>query len=309
LIIMDIPFQHGEQYRILHPSILKGVEAELRAFRESARLNGFQRWIVDDLYQFSLPETTFTVASILLVAIPHPMFSDVTFAHGGRTYRCVSLVSSDFHGTWETVEKELARRGRHAREAKRLPLKRLAVQGGLARYGRNNITYIDGLGSNFSYRAFFTDLPPEVCDLQPVQTAERCERCRACLNACPLGAIQADSFLIDNERCLSYFNESGDPFPGWVPPAVHHSLYDCIRCQIVCPMNRDHKDDKGKDIHFTEEEVRFLLAGTPFEEYPAGLKEKGGYLGLDQWPDGIAINIRTLIEREDDGPSRAAAAA
>ena len=42
-----------------------------------------------------------------------------------------------------------------------LPLKTLAVRSGLAKYGRNNISYVPGLGSFHQLAAFFSDLP---CD-------------------------------------------------------------------------------------------------------------------------------------------------
>ncbi len=42
-----------------------------------------------------------------------------------------------------------------------------------------------------------------------------------------------------------------------------------------------------------------LLAGTPFEKYPESMKKKAKYLGLNQWPDGIAKNVKTLIEMNE----------
>jgi len=66
-------------------------------------------------------------------------------------------------------------------------------------------------------------------------------------------------------------------------------------------MNHKQLNKLGKQIEFTEEEVGILLKGTQFEQYPDGLKEKGKYLGLDQWPGGIAKNIQTLIDIADNG--------
>jgi epoxyqueuosine reductase len=298
---MTLSFTNGEKYRLIRKSILEELETEIQTFQSTVHLNSFQKWIVNELYDFTPPEADFTVKSILLVAIPHPLFSKVTFQYDHRQYHCVSLVSSDFERTRNTVHDELTNDGFHFLEAKNLPLKRLAVQSGLAIYGRNNITYIDGLGSCFSYMAFFTDLSPETVSLLPVKVSKVCENCTACIRNCPTGAIQRDSFLIDNQKCLSCLNETGDPFPDWVPVTAHHSLYDCIKCQVICPMNKDQKDSKGRDVHFTEEEILILLEGTPFSEYPQALKEKGRYLGLDQWPGGIAKNLWTLIERKMTG--------
>jgi epoxyqueuosine reductase len=38
-------------------------------------------------------------------------------------------------------------------------LKRLAVRSGLARYGRNNVTYVEGMGSFLELSASLTDMP------------------------------------------------------------------------------------------------------------------------------------------------------
>jgi epoxyqueuosine reductase len=297
--IVDIHFQHGERYQIIAASVLEALETEIRKFISTSRMNDFQKWIVNDLYCFTLPEVDFTIESILLVAVPHPFYSEVTFQHNQKRYQCVSLVSSDFERTRKTVKHELSKRKYNCLEVESLPLKRLAVQSGLSVYGRNNITYIPEFGSNFSYMAFYSDLPPDVSNLSPVQVSTRCEKCQACFRVCPTGAIQKGSFLIDNEKCLSYLNESSVPFPDWVPVTAHHTLYDCIQCQKYCPLNREHKNNTGRRIDFSEAETNILLAGASFDDYPRRLKEKSLYLGMDQWPDGIAKNLKVLIDRED----------
>lgn len=170
-------------------------------------------------------------------------------------------------------------------------------------YGRNNVTYVDGLGSSFSYLAYFTDQESSGDSWTEVRQSSRCEKCASCRTACPTGAILADRFLIDNERCLSCLNETGDPFPAWLPDSVHHTLYDCLKCQLVCPMNRDRISDIGEHVYFDEAETALLLAGTHYGDYPATMQRKAKYLGLDQWPDGIAKNVRTLLDREPAGAS------
>jgi len=304
---VDIHFQNGERYQVISASVLEALETEIRKFRSTSRINDFQKWIVEDLYCFTLPEVDFTIESILLVAVPHPFYSEVTFQYNQKCYDCISLVRSDFERTRNTLKRELTKRKSNCLEVESLPLKRLAVQSGLAVYGRNNITYIPEFGSSFSYMAFYSDLPPVVSNLSPVQVSSRCEKCRACLRVCPTGAIQEDSFLIDNEKCLSYLNESSDPFPDWLPVTAHHTLYDCIQCQKYCPLNVDQKNNTGSRIEFSEAETDILLAGASFDDYPKGLKEKSIYLGMDQWPDGIAKNLKTLIDREDCGIGSATA--
>ena len=67
------------------------------------------------------------------------------------------------------------------------PLKTLAACAGLARYGRNNIAYVPGLGSYLMLAACcLSDAPPpDDAPWGEPQELERCERCSACLRACP----------------------------------------------------------------------------------------------------------------------------
>jgi epoxyqueuosine reductase len=260
---MDIHFSAGEKHLIICINFLGRLKSELLTFQLATQLNHFQKWIVNEFYNFDLPDTDFDIRSILLIAIPHPIYSEVTFHYKNKLYDCISLVNSDFDSTRKVVDNEAVRNKFHYIEASNLPLKRIAVQSGLSVYGRNNITYIEGLGSCFSYIAYYTDIPSSGIEWLPVRVAEICEKCTACMVRCPTKAIEKDSFVINNQRCLSYFNESADPFPEWLPLTVHHTLYDCLRCQIVCPMNKDQIKNKGKKIIFTEDEIDVLTEPFP----------------------------------------------
>ena len=294
-------FANGEQHALIPVHHLDDLRAEIQSFADSETLNDFQQWIVNDLYDFRPPAKDFHAESILLVAVPHPLYSRVTLAHHGREYSCLSLVRSDFESATAAIETAAQREGFRTAKADNLPLKRLAAHCGLAVYGRNNITYIRGLGSNFSYTAWYTD---RVCEETGWKAASRpriCETCTRCREACPTGAIRGDRFLIDTQRCLSYWNESREPFPDWLPVSAHHTLYDCLKCQMACPMNAAQMKNIGDPILFNEEETEALLSGAAFESYLPFMKRKADYLGLDQWPDGIAKNVRTLIARDEKG--------
>jgi epoxyqueuosine reductase len=298
----EIAFDHDEKYTLIPISRLQQLKDEITHFKTTEQLNGFQRWIVDDLYSFELPDTNFTITSILLIAVPHPLYSHVTITHGGKKYPCLSLVSADFEHTKRTLETIFQKTPIQLIEARNLPLKRLAVHSTLAIYGRNNITYIEGLGSNFSYSAYFTNLPCPESTWVDVQHASRCATCTVCLTHCPTGAIQKERFLINNQICLACLNEVGEPFPAWLPKSVHHTLYDCLQCQIPCPLNKDQLAMLGEPIEFDEHETDLLLAGARYEMYPETMQKKARYLGLNQWPDGIAKNLKTLIEYQNEKP-------
>lgn len=153
--------QHGDRVQFINVKYLKELKKELKEFKESEELNDFQNWIVNDLYSLDIPKLSFEPKSILILALHHPMYANVIIEHEGIQYKTRTLVRSDFDGGRKYVQDALNSNGYHLEEQHSLPLKRLAVQSGLAEYGRNNITYIEGLGSNFSYLGFMTDVPSE----------------------------------------------------------------------------------------------------------------------------------------------------
>jgi epoxyqueuosine reductase len=303
---MGFPFaaalKNGERARLLPIECLARLREELANFKRAEELNAFQKWILEGLYDLEAP-ADFPATSILLVAVPHPFYAQVELERGGRRYGCLSLVASDFAATEASLRSALPE-GSRLVAAEKLPLKRLAVQGGLAEYGRNNICYIAGLGSAFSLSAFFSDLPCEEGSWREALVSSTCSSCTHCLSACPTGAIREGRFLIDNERCLSFLNEGGDPFPSWLDEAAHHCLYDCLRCQVGCPMNKGQEGKTVGPIVFTEAETEILLAGLGFESYPPDLARKASYLGLQRWPAGLAKNLRALIALGLQAPIR-----
>ncbi len=141
-----------------------------------------------------------------------------------------------------------------------------------------------------------TDAPPPAGAAwdEPLEL-DRCERCSACLRACPSEAIRPDRFLLQTDRCLTTVNEDEAPFPDWVDPAWHHCAVGCLRCQQACPENA------GVELHvapaevFDEAESAAILAAAPTEELGAATREKLARCGLDYSPALIARNLHALI--------------
>lgn len=111
----------------------------------------------------------------------------------------------------------------------------LAAMAGLGWIGRNGCLFVPGLGS-------YVLLCEIVCNLRltpdkPVEN--QCDNCRACVGACPTGAL-ADDGLVDARRCISYLTiehrQEIDP-AYW--PQMAGRLFGCDACQEACPHNRE----------------------------------------------------------------------
>lgn len=179
----------------------------------------------------------------------------------------------------------------------RLPEKSIAVRSGLASYGRNNITYIPGLGSLHRLDAFCSNAPCESDSWGEPRLMERCETCKACRDACPTGAIHGDWMVIRAERCLCHLNEGGDEFPSWVDPSWHDSIVGCFHCQRVCPENAAVLDKISEGPDFSEDEVSAILSAKRADDVSPDLYEKLKPLGLHVYMHAIARNMRVLLER------------
>lgn len=289
---------HKNKLVMLPIQRLYDLQKELDEFKTTTDLNGFQNWIFTDIYKFDLPEVDFTVNSLILVAVPHPMYVNVVLHYEGKAYPIRGLGVSDMETTKAYIEKTVKESGHQVQEIWHFPLKRLAVQSGLASYGRNNITYVDGYGSNISYIAFVSDAVSEEDYWRPMCHEEFCDKCGFCIKTCPTGAILPDRFLINNERCLSCLNEGEGDFPEWLPKDVHHTLYDCLRCQEKCPMNLKVKDPEEviQTVEFSEEETQMLLDGKKKEDFPEEFVKRTAILGIFDFPIPLARNIRAVIE-------------
>ena len=77
-----------------------------------------------------------------------------------------------------------------------MPWKLLAVRSGLAQYGKNNITFIQGLGSFYRLVAFISDLPCAEDNWGEFKSLDDCRNCDACTKACPSGAIGPDALTM-----------------------------------------------------------------------------------------------------------------
>lgn len=261
---------------------LSSLKTDIIRFKENEELNGFQNWIVNQGYVLDIPMLPFEPKSILTIAMKNKL-ANVIFEHEGKSVR-------DMYGLGQIGELikflgTLAPKDQYSLEFSYwLPNKRLAVASGLAEYGRNNITYIDGWGNFFTLYSYLTDMPCEGDFVwREIKNMEQCASCGACIKSCPTKAIREDRFLIDNEICFTHFEESDMPFPDWVPDRAYQSVFGCFRCQEVCPKNRDVLQNIQSTVDFNETETAILMAGAERKELSEELLRKIEHLGIDDW--------------------------
>ncbi len=295
--LVNLAAERGDKLTVIPYERLQDIKETILSFGEQEELNGFTKWIIENIYKYEPENAGFTVRSVILVAIPKPFYANVNFSINGLRKTAIGFVKADIGRVEEYIKSFAEQNGYSILPATNLPYKRLGVLCGMAEYGRNNITYIEGFGSNFAYTAYFSDIMPENFNWFEVNNAELCNSCGLCITECPTGAIKEDRFLIDNQRCLSCLNEVPDEFPAWLPKEVHHTLYDCLICQKVCPMNQSQLDNIMEDINFSEEETLMLLEGKDISTFPKELSEKVDILGLAECYEAIPRNLSILLEK------------
>ena len=252
-------------------------------------------------FSFALPERSSEAHSLVIGARLSPKVRvEFELETGRRLY----TVPPQYHGH-EAVAAEalalLAQRD-HERafevEVAELPMKLLGACSGLGLYGRNNLLYVAGMGSFHQLAAFYTDETclEETWDEPLAMT--RCQDCTACMKACPTGAIVRDRFLLKMERCLTLFNEESGEFPEWIEPSAHNCPVGCLRCQIVCPENRDVADVVGATVVFDANETAALLAGATAERLAPDLLERLRSAGLSDYLSVLPRNLAVLADPE-----------
>ncbi len=113
-----------------------------------------------------------------------------------------------------------------------------AVRAGIGWLGKHTNVITKEYGSWVFLGEIITDL--ELQYDEPI--TDFCGTCRACLDACPTGAI-VDEYLLDSNKCISYLTiEHRGEIPDEVKPRLENWVYGCDICQDVCPWNRFQKE-------------------------------------------------------------------
>jgi epoxyqueuosine reductase len=230
-------------------------------------------------FVFTPPESLPEAKSLIVVAIGEPQLR-FTFSWNGERIQILAPPEALYERKYsEQTENALAGilgpEGYRAIQVTTLPAKLLAVCSGMAAYGRNNVSYIDGLGSFYRLQTFYSDLPCEQDEWREKRKLERCQECSACIESCPSGAILPDRFIMNADRCITRYNERPDlPFPEWLDPSWHNCLMGCLYCQKVCPENKNVVGWIEDGAELSSEETALLLEGVPLDQLPAATVEK-----------------------------------
>lgn len=296
--------ERGLQGRLVSIDHLGDLEAAIEGPRSQGLLDAelVQTYLAEFDYHppKALPEAT----SILVVAMPQPQVR-VTFTWAGEQVPFIippTYPEREMNIQVLGLLREILEPAGYRLAEASLPKKMLAVRSGLAAYGKNNVTYVPGMGSFHGLVAAYTDLPANTDGWREPQMMERCRDCVACQRHCPAGAITAERFLLRAERCITFHNEKPGsvPFPTWMDAAWHNCLVGCLHCQWACPENRDVRHWVEGSTVFSQEETELLLGEVAHGQIPAATREKMQRVNLERWAELLPRNLGTLLAAHAD---------
>jgi len=283
----------GAVLPIEHVAQLKH-EIEERLSQKEIDAGLYERYLT--YFKFDVTTNLPGTCSIIVTAAPQPQ-RKVTFHFNGQTYSVIippTYYADTDDQIKDIIENVLNVDGYQLHRAA-LPLKLLAVRSGMAEYGKNNIAYVEGLGSFLRLRAFLSDMPTIRSDWMEPRVMKECDTCKACLKACPTRAIVPDRFLIHAERCITFLNEGTGGFPEWIDPAWHNSLVGCMRCQLACPVNKRFIKWVEEGESFNEAETELILNGVPLDRLPPETAHKLNRCYMVEYLDVLPRNLRALL--------------
>jgi epoxyqueuosine reductase len=274
----------GLQGRIVPARRIADVGSDILSLKEKGLLDQNLYDFYLSRYIYSVPDALPTAKSLIIVAVPTTSLF-LTFIHHDKEHRLLVpptyANAVDIDKRVKSLLEGVLPDGKVFKAL--LPYKTLATRTGLAKYGRNNITYSERYGSYCRLTGFFTDVDLETDHWQEKEVMARCTDCDLCQRACPTGAISRDRFLLRAERCLTFHNElpSDRKFSPSIKRSAHHALVGCMRCQDSCPMNQVNLVSMVDGDVYSESETEYLLNGDYQNDDAEEIMEKLDRSGLD----------------------------
>ncbi|MFW9828422.1 MAG: 4Fe-4S double cluster binding domain-containing protein [Candidatus Thorarchaeota archaeon] len=293
--------EKGYKGKIVNANRISDLRKDIQNLHNQNQINSEFYEEYKHYLEFEVKADLPIINSLFIISKPQPQFEAIfhwnnkrisliippTYIHGLRvTNEMVELVNN--------ILKDSGFKAVYAM----LPQKTLATHCGLAEYGRNNITYVPGMGSFHRLTTLYSDFPFEEDYWQERRMMDICKECSACLNKCPTGAIPKDRFLLRVEKCLTYHNEhpADVPFPDWIDPKWHNCLIGCLHCQKVCPANKKTIKWIEPGPEFNEEETNMILKQISLDQLPDNTKNKLEEHDLIDIYDIIPRNLSVILK-------------
>ena len=231
---------------------------------------------------------------------PQATPSPAVLADGQAAYLSRYALGRDYHKLMRGRLRQLAQRieadigsfsHRACSDSAPLLEVELATLSGLGWRGKHTLLLTREAGSTFFLGELLTDLP-----LPPdAPVAEHCGSCRACIDACPTGAIVAP-YRVDARRCISYLTiELTGSIPVALRPLIGNRVYGCDDCQLCCPWNRQAPLSREEDFAVRHGlDCRQLIELFAWNEEEFMLRLEGSAIrriGHERWLRNIAVGL------------------
>lgn len=288
----DLPYPH----RIVSAQRREDMKKEIDTLHADGKLADIVYRSYIRIFDCPMPEGYTESGSLIIAAVPRPQ-ETVGFSWKGMTHQL--LLPPTYVRYWEITEQveallnqRLKTHGYSAAFA-RVPQKIAATCSGLAQYGRNNIAYVPGCGSLHMLATYYSDMPcPNDTWQEPIMMPQ-CQKCSACVNACPSKAIPLDGSTIQQDRCITLYSgySGGLDFPDWLDDSWIECLIGCMKCQRTCPENRAYVKWIEQNESFSEEETQLLRSGLTENDLPEAIRDKLERTGLIRF-----FGLKRLLE-------------
>ncbi|MEI6614480.1 MAG: 4Fe-4S double cluster binding domain-containing protein [Chrysiogenales bacterium] len=290
------------QFRSVSVAHIPELKAWMDQLDKAGKLTANKTWRrYIGSFQYAPPPALANARSLIVMSTPLKV-AKIIFNQAGRKHTVLipsgyvddGLKLADYHNM--LYQNGIVTQGSKLERA-RLPLKQLAVRSGLATYGKNNITFVEGYGSFHQLLAFYSE--QQLDDhWGRLKLLRLCKGCSICMKECPTRAIAESNFVIDPEKCITLYNELPDPLPDWIPANAHNALVGCLKCQYTCPGNEDLKNNVWDLGEVSEAETALLLENRTDAEIERSLRAKLQRIGGGGDLPYIARNLKLVLKAQ-----------
>lgn len=230
--------------RIVQPNSIEAAGERLREWLAEGR-HGDMDWMKETEERRADPRTLWpNVRSIVILAINYgpkddpraepswPSSGRISVYARGRDYHDVIKGKLKTLASW--IHRETMADVKVFVDTAPVMEKPLAHAAGIGWQGKHTNLVSPAFGSWLFLGSIFTTL-----ELEPDPPSEdHCGICRACLDACPTGALPAP-YQIDARRCVSYLTiEHKGHVDRDLRVGIGNRIYGCDDCLAVCPWNK-----------------------------------------------------------------------